>query len=48
MNNEICHEDFMTIFNEDKQYRELKERIRMKNSQRNDATKVRLIEEGKK
>ena len=39
MNNEISHEDFMTIFKEDKKYRELKESIRMMNSQRSDAKK---------
>ena len=47
-NNEISHEDFMTILNEEKKYRELKESIRMMNSQRSDAEKVSLIEEGKK
>ena len=31
-NNEISHEDFMTIINEEKKYRELKEGIRMMNS----------------
>ena len=29
MNNEISHEDFMTIINEQRNYRELKENIRM-------------------
>ena len=29
MNNQISHEDFMTIINEEKNYRELKEGIRM-------------------
>ena len=29
MNNQISHEDFMTIINEERNYRELKERIRM-------------------
>ena len=48
INNEISHEDFMTILNEEKKYRELKESIRMMNSQRSDAEKVSLIEEGKK
>ena len=48
MNNEISHEDFVTIFNEEKKYRELKESIRMMNNQRSDAKKVSLIEEGKK
>ena len=47
-NNEISHEDFMTILNEEKKYRELKESIRMMNSHRSDAEKVSLIEEGKK
>ena len=47
MDNEISHEDFETI-NEEKIYRELKESIRMMNSQRSDAEKVNLIEEGKK
>ena len=37
INNEIIHEDFMTIFNEQKKYRELKECIRMMNSQKSDA-----------
>ena len=48
MDNEISHEDFETIINEEKKYRELKESIRMMNSQRSDAEKVSLIEEGKK
>ena len=48
INNEISHEDFMTIINEEKKYRELKESIRMMNSQRSDVEKVSLIEEGKK
>ena len=47
INNEISHEDFMTILNEDKRYRELKESIRMMISQRSDAEKISLIEEGK-
>ena len=46
--NEISNDDFMTILNEEKKYRELKESIRMTNSQRNDVGKVSLIEEGKK
>ena len=48
MNNEISHEDFEIIINEEKKYRELKKSIRMMNSQRSDAEKVNLIEEGKK
>ena len=48
LDNEISHEDFETIINEEKKYRELKESIRMMNSHRSDAEKVSLIEEGKK
>ena len=48
MDNEISHEDFETIINEEKKYRELKESIRMMNSHRGDAEKINLIEEGKK
>ena len=47
-NNEIIHEDFMTILNEEKKYQELKENIRMMNSQRRDVEKISLIEKGKK
>ena len=38
----------MTIINEEKKYRELKESIRMMNSQRNNAEKINPIEEDKK
>ena len=38
----------MTIVNEEKKYRELKESIRIINSQRNDVEKINLFEEGKK
>ena len=48
INNEISHEDFMTILSEEKKYRELKESIRMTNSQRSDVEKISFIEEGKK
>ena len=48
MDNKISHEDFETIINEEKKYRELKQSIRMINSHRRDAEKVTLIEEGKK
>ena len=48
INNEISHEDFIKILNEEKIYRELKESIRMMNSQRSDVEKISLIEEGKK
>ena len=40
--------NFMIINNEGRNYRELKESIRMINSQRSDAEKINLIEEGKK
>ena len=33
---QISHEDFMTIIKDQKKYRELKESIRMMNSQRSD------------
>ena len=48
INNDISHEDFMTIINEEKNYCKLKESIRMMNSQGSDAEKISLIEEGKK
>ena len=48
INNETSHEEFMTIFNEEKKYRELKESIRLMISQRSDVEKISLIEEGKK
>ena len=48
INNEISHKDLMIIINKEKKYRELKESIRMMNSQRSDVEKISLIEEGKK
>ena len=47
-NNEISHEDLMTIMNEEKKYGELKESIRMMNSKRSNVEKISLIEEGEK
>ena len=47
INNEISHEDFMTILNEEQKYRESKESIRMMNSQRSDVENISQIE-GKK
>ena len=38
----------MTIINEEKKYRELRESIRRMNTQRHDSEKTNLIEEGKK
>ena len=48
VNNEISHENFMIILNEEKKYWELKQSIRMMNSRRSDVEKISLIEEGKK
>ena len=48
INSKISHEDFMIIINEEKTYRELKESIRMMNSQRSDAEKNNLIKKSKK
>ena len=39
INNEISHDDFMLIINEEKSYRELKKSIRLMNSQRKDTEK---------
>ena len=49
INNKVSHENFIIIIiNEEKKYRELKESIRIMNSQRSDAEDNDLIEEGKK
>ena len=48
INDEISHEDFMTIINEEKKYREIKESNRMVNNQKSDVEKINQIEEGKK
>ena len=48
INNEIKHEDFTTVIDEEKKYRELNESFRMINSLRSDAEKINFIEEGKK
>ena len=48
INDEISHEDFVTIIEEKKKYRKLKECIRMTNRQKSDADKINLIKEGKK
>ena len=48
INNEISHEDFMTILNEEIKYPELKESIRIMNTQRSDSENIYLIEEGNK
>ena len=46
--NEIKHEDFETIIDKEKKLNELKESIRIINSQRSDAEKISLIEESRK
>ena len=46
INNEIIQEDVTTIINEEKNYREQKESIRIMKSQRSDTEKNNLIEEG--
>ena len=43
INNEMSYEDFMTIINEEKKYRELKGSIRMMNSQKSDVENINLI-----
>ena len=48
INNEISHEDFMAILNEEIKYPELKESIRIMNTQRIDSENIYLIEEGNK
>ena len=48
INNEISHEDFTTIINEEKKYWELKESFGMMNSERSDAEKNNVIGERKK
>ena len=40
MNNQISHEDFMTIINEERNYRELKESIRMMKGQQDKKTDI--------
>ena len=47
INNETIHEDFMATINQEKNYQELKESIRMMNSQKSDVEKISLIEKGK-
>ena len=48
INNEISHEDFETIINEEKNYQEWNETIRVMESQRSDIEKDNLIEEDKR
>ena len=46
--NEIKHEHFVTIIEEEKKYRELREGIRIMNSQRRDLRKITLMKKVKK
>ena len=48
INNEISHEDFMLIINEEKNYRKVKESIKIIKNLRSDTEKNYLIEEGKR
>ena len=48
INNEISYEDFTLIINEEKNYRELEESIRIRKSQRSDTNKNNLIKEVKR
>ena len=48
MNNENSHECLTTIINEERNYHELKERIRLVKSQRSDTEKNSLIEKSKR
>ena len=44
--NEISNEDFKTIINDERNYRELKESIRMMKIERSDIERNKLIEDG--
>ena len=46
INNEISHENFVTIINKERNYWELKESIRIVKSHRDDTEKTNLVEEG--
>ena len=46
--NEISHEDFTTIRNEERTHRELKESIRMMKSQGSGIERDKVIEDGKR
>ena len=48
INSEISHADFIAIINEERKCQELKDSTRIMNSQRRDAEKINLTEEGKK
>ena len=48
INDEISHEDFITTINEEKNYWELKENIRMAKNERSDTERNNLIDKGKR
>ena len=48
INNEISHEVLMTILNEEKKYQEVKESIRMINSEKVVLKKLTLLKKAKK
>ena len=48
LDNEISHEDFTTIINEERNYCKLKENIRMMKSQRSNIEKNKLIKDDKR
>ena len=48
INNNISHEDFVTIIDEEKKRRVLKENIRMMKNQRSNTERNNLIKKGKK
>ena len=48
INNDISHEDFVTIIDEEEKRRVLKENIRMMKSQRSNTERNNLIKKGKK
>ena len=48
IDNEIRNEDFASIINKERNYRELKQSIRMMKSQRSNIERKKLIEDGKR
>ena len=48
IDNEISNEDFTTVINEERNYRELKGSIKMMKSQKSDLERKKLIEDGKR
>ena len=48
INNEISHEDFTTIIDEERNYHKLKENIRMIKNQRGGIERNKLIEDGER